>query len=185
MTKLNFDRPYLQLLDDFRKQRSRLAGKGAGTAGLRLLKEDRAGTDHVGLSRPQERKLVHRIAVSMLAHMAKYGDVRIINRLLDEVKEELEKEALIAWFCKYGNVSMDDGNRFRLSGGKIALDAADKHPYWKGIRKDAGKPGRKRFDFRAELMRLVGRATEAAVRREDASHVDMVLLENVRRLLKD
>lgn len=127
-------------------------------------------------------KQLHLISVSVLAHVAKHNNTTVIDtlfaNLFDALSQSTRKNALIAWFEKFGNVAYNkEEKRLRYVKGKVAMiEDAIKLPFWEFKPEAEYKP----LDLMAEIVRLVDKAEK---RKETAKPEDKIPA-NVLKTLK-
>lgn len=76
---------------------------------------------------------LNKIALSVLNHMAKHKDVRLVNKFLESVVESVRANALRSWFETFGNMKYDTENKCMKYDGsrKVRLGEAMGNPFWK------------------------------------------------------
>lgn len=73
----------------------------------------------------------HRIACSVLVHVAKHGDIRVLVKFLASFPELSRVNAVRAWFEEFGPVTFQ-GNTPSFARGKATrLGMAMEMPFWK------------------------------------------------------
>ena len=98
MTKMDYDRPILKLIDDVRRHRTKTIATVTKRkpSGKKLPAEANA-----------ENIPTHRAACSVLTHVGKYRDVRMVDRLLEGVPIA-QRRRLRNWFAEFGPVRSYD-----------------------------------------------------------------------------
>jgi hypothetical protein len=173
MSRINHERPILQLIDDLKKQRSVAAKPPARTAGKQIVKRDIATLDAAS------RTPIHDCAVRVLDHFGIHNDVRIPQKLLEAV-DHTTRMSLASWFAEFSSLRISEEN------GKLIFDRSRAHrlgaaiqtPYWKLARsKSPPRP----FDFADELTVFLRRSKNKL----DAGASEMALLVKIERLLDE
>jgi hypothetical protein len=72
----------------------------------------------------------HVAACSILQHVGKHKDVRLITRLLDSLPNMTRKNAVKAWFEEFGPVAFDNEEVQYIKTGKTRLGDAMGNPFW-------------------------------------------------------
>lgn len=81
-------------------------------------------------------KYYQRIAISLLQHVWKHGDITVIRKFIDDdTSESMHKGTMIAFFCKYGQVRLGvdkDGNEILKydKQGKLDVAGALSNAWW-------------------------------------------------------
>lgn len=135
VTKMNHTRPILRLTDDFKRRRRdtgllRVQQQESGapfTLGDLPNKVD-FGALNAGLM--ELRQDLHQVACSVLAHVEKYGDVRLIDRLIAAVPAFMDTHPLMDWFTVFGPVEFVDGKVKYKARGRSAVEVASAIPFW-------------------------------------------------------
>jgi hypothetical protein len=99
---------------------------------------------------------MHLVACSVLQHVGKNRDVRIMHKLFNAMPEMSRKNSLKDWFNAYGNVSIDGDDIVLKSGedaNKIKLAEAMADPFWKHSPEKDYKP----LDIGAAIASLMKR----------------------------
>lgn len=76
---------------------------------------------------------LHKIAVSVLAHVGKHKDVRLVNKFIDSVADAVRVNALRSWFETFGNVKYDlEAKAMKYDASrKVRVGEAMGNPFWK------------------------------------------------------
>lgn len=121
---------------------------------------------------------LNKIALSVLAHVAKHKDVRLVNKFIDSVVDSIRVNALRSWFETFGNVKYDtEAKAMKYDATrKPRIGEAMGNPFWKfkpeedyvpmdvekaviglfkRISKDAKETGRKHDKFLSALKSVV------------------------------
>lgn len=78
------------------------------------------------------QKAVHVAAVSVLAHIEKHNDIRLVGTLMLALPAALRTNAIRDWFTHYGPVTFGAKDELMfVKGKKIDLAAAMLDPFWK------------------------------------------------------
>ncbi|WP_316196621.1 hypothetical protein [Bradyrhizobium sp. SZCCHNS3053] len=73
----------------------------------------------------------HIAACSVLAHVGKHSDVRLITRFLESLPDMTRKNAVKAWFENFGPVTFGEQGAVSFNGAKaVQLSAAMGKPFW-------------------------------------------------------
>ncbi|WP_439357865.1 hypothetical protein [Bradyrhizobium sp. DASA03007] len=74
----------------------------------------------------------HLLACSVLAHVGKHKDVRLVTTLLESVGDMVRTNAIRAWFEAHGPVAFDDKGAIRYAGERpTQIAKAMGTPFWK------------------------------------------------------
>ncbi|WP_156795580.1 hypothetical protein [Bradyrhizobium icense] len=135
MTKMNHTRPILRLIDDFKRRRR--------DTGLLRVQQPESGAPFTLGNLPNKvdfgalnaelmelRQDLHQVACSVLAHVEKYGDVRLIDRLIAAVPAFIDTHPLMDWFTVFGSVEFVDGKAKYKARGQSAIEVATALPFW-------------------------------------------------------
>lgn len=111
------------------------AGKPAKPA-LALLttaKAIEAGIASIHTTGQTLQTQMHLVACSVLQHVGKHGDIRVLMKLINAMPDMSRKNSLIQWFETFGNVRYSkEGKTFVLVKDKpIKLGTAIDKPFWK------------------------------------------------------
>ncbi len=83
----------------------------------------------------------HIAACSVLLHVGKHSDIRMVTRLLDAVHATTRKNALMAWFEHYGQVTFGAKGECTFVADKATmLGEAMAKPFWQFSPEPAYKP---------------------------------------------
>ena len=74
---------------------------------------------------------MHIAACSVLAHVGKHSDIRLVNDLLAAMPEASRKNAMRDWFAKFGPVTFEGDKPAFNRNGKTYLGDAMAKPFWK------------------------------------------------------
>lgn len=87
------------------------------------------------------QKELHKVACSVLAHVAQHGNVGIVDKLVKAVPEMGRANALCDWFAAFGPVIFDDERKAAHVKGKATdLRKAMAMPFWQFKPEQAYKP---------------------------------------------
>jgi hypothetical protein len=151
----------------------------------RLEKKYTSKTDFDGIEpkiRPADRrKIIHEVAMGIFDHAESHSDASILKRLFNHIEDD-EREAIREWLTTYGGLYTKQNGNFGWKTSKsVNRTAALNNPFWTFLKKP-GKPART-FNFSDELVRLVGKATERALKPKPGDMIDLALLADVKRLI--
>ena len=73
---------------------------------------------------------MHIAACSVLAHVGKHRDIRVLHKLLNAMPDVTRNNSLRLWFETFGNVKFE-GKDIVLTSNGIKLADAMKKPFWK------------------------------------------------------
>jgi len=73
---------------------------------------------------------MHIAACSVLAHVGKHRDIRVLHKLLNAMPDVTRNNSLRLWFETFGNVKFE-GKDILLTDSGIKLADAMKKPFWK------------------------------------------------------
>lgn len=128
---------------------------------------------------------LHELAMSVLLHVAKHGDVRMVDYFVTAQIDSTRTNSLKKWFEKYGPVMFDnDGIHYVKRDKPVSRAAGEAEPFWKlvamegvayipldvekeinslitKLEKDAKKAGTSHSATIIELRKLVKRAPVA------------------------
>ena len=77
------------------------------------------------------QKDIHIAACSVLAHVGKHGDVRLVSRLLESCPDMTRKNAIKAWFEAFGPVAFGEKGEVKHNPAtKLQLATAMGKPFW-------------------------------------------------------
>jgi hypothetical protein len=132
---MNHARPILRLIDDFKRRRT--------DTGLLRVQQKESGAPTTLGDLPNEvdfgalneelmelRPDLHQVACSVLAHVEKYGNVRLIDRLIAAVPAFMGTHPLMDWFTVFGPVEFVDGKAKYKARGQSAIEVATALPFW-------------------------------------------------------
>jgi hypothetical protein len=132
---MNHARPILRLIDDFKRRRRdtgllrvQLPESGAPFALGDLPNNVDFGALNAELM--ELRQDLHQVACSVLAHVEKYGHVRLIERLIAAVPAFMDTHPLMDWLTVFGPVEFVDGKAKYKARGQSAIDVATALPSW-------------------------------------------------------
>lgn len=76
---------------------------------------------------------LNKIALSVLAHVGKHKDVRLVNKFIESVVDSVRVNALRTWFETFGNVRYDiEAKAMKFDAKrKVRLGEAMGNPFWK------------------------------------------------------
>lgn len=134
MTKMDHTRP-LKLIDDLKRQR--------GDTGLLRVQQQEACApialgdlpkkvdfDALNAEFMELRQDLHQIACSVLAHVEKHGNVRLVDRLIATASTFMDTRRLMDWFTVFGPVEFVDGKAKYKARGQTAIEVATAIPFW-------------------------------------------------------
>jgi hypothetical protein len=73
----------------------------------------------------------HKIACSVLVHVAKHGDIRVLAKFLASFPELSRVNAVRAWFEEFGPVTFEGNTPSFVRGKATRLGYAMETPFWK------------------------------------------------------
>jgi hypothetical protein len=74
----------------------------------------------------------HVLACSILSHVGKHRDVRLVTTMLESVGDMVRKNAIKAWFEAHGPIAFDDKGAIRFEKSRpLQLAKAMGTPFWK------------------------------------------------------
>jgi hypothetical protein len=76
------------------------------------------------------RQDLHQVACSVLAHVEKRGNVRLVDRLIATASTFMDTHRLMDWFTVFGPVEFVDGKAKYKARGQTAREVAIAIPYW-------------------------------------------------------
>lgn len=76
------------------------------------------------------QKDIHIAACSVLAHIGKHSDVRLVNKLLAAMPEASRKNAMRDWLMAFGPIMFEQDKPVYVKGGKVSLGNAMAEPFW-------------------------------------------------------
>jgi hypothetical protein len=108
------------------------AGKPALTL-LTTVKAIEAGIVSIHTAGQALQTHMHLVACSVLQHVGKHKDTRVLMKLINAMPDMSRKNSLIQWFETFGNVKYStEGKTFVLVKDKpIKLGTAIEKPFWK------------------------------------------------------
>ncbi|MDA9426246.1 hypothetical protein XH97_29615 [Bradyrhizobium sp. CCBAU 53380] len=132
---MNHTRPILRLIDDFKRRRT-------GT-GLLRVQQQKSGAQFTLGDLPHKvdfgalnaelmelRQDLHQVACSVLAHVEKYGNARLIDRLIAAIPAFMDTHPLMDWFTVFGPVEFVSGKAKYKARGQSAIEVATALPFW-------------------------------------------------------
>jgi hypothetical protein len=72
----------------------------------------------------------HKLACSVLHHVAKYGDIHVVRRFLDAMPDVARTNSLRKWFETFGPVTFEGNKAVYLKNAKTRLGDAIAKPFW-------------------------------------------------------
>ena len=90
----------------------------------------------------QLQTLMHKTACSVLQHYGKNKDTRVVHAFINAIPESVRRNALLAWFNKFGAMSIteDTENKtfvvLHVKDKKTLLGDAMAKPFWKFVAKE-------------------------------------------------
>jgi hypothetical protein len=73
----------------------------------------------------------HKIACSVLHHVASYGDIHVVRRFLDAMPDIARTNSLRKWFETFGPVTFQGNVAYFVKNGKTRLGDAIAKPFWR------------------------------------------------------
>ncbi len=133
-------------------------------------------------------KRLHLISVSVLAHVAKHNNTTVIDtlfkNLFDSLAQSVRKNALIAWFEKFGNVAYNtEEKRLRYVKGKVAMvEDAIATPFWEFKPEAKYVP----IDTNKAILHLIQRAEKRIEEGKltDKDNIDKAQLAALKKIVK-
>ena len=121
----------------------------------------------------------HKIACSIIVHLATNKDIRVARSMLDTMPESLRKDSMSKFLDLYAPVSFDEEGQVHYDADKPAkLGEALAAPWWKAKLPTVYKP----FDFEAEVQRLLERAEQRLTKGVSTEKGDKLSAANVAAL---
>ena len=77
------------------------------------------------------QKDAHKIACSVLQHVAEHHDVRMVTRFLEAMPEAIRSNAVRKWFETFGPVGFDKKGPLYVADRKTRLADAINTPFWR------------------------------------------------------
>lgn len=99
---------------------------------------------------------MHKIAVSVLAHVNEHKDVRVVAKMLAAMPEASRTNALRAWFEHFGPVGFGEKDNIFHKPKNVNMQAAAATPFWKFQPEAAYQP----IDVEAKLSALIKALTK-------------------------
>jgi hypothetical protein len=123
MATMDHSRPILKLIDDIERQRAKArASTGTNQKAFVDIKKRLARVT-------AENILIHHAACSVLTHVGKHKDVRVVDRLLEGVPIK-QRKRLRNWFTEFGPLGFVGAKATYRPGAKTALGQAMHKPFW-------------------------------------------------------
>ncbi|MEH2521978.1 hypothetical protein V1279_007551 [Bradyrhizobium sp. AZCC 1610] len=122
MAKMDHTRPVLKLIDEIKRQRAAAAATTTKPKLSAVAKKRPAGAT-------AENILIHHAACSVLIHIGKHNDVRMVDRLLEGVPIA-QRKRLRNWFSQFGPVDFVGAKATYRRGAKTVLGQAMDKPFW-------------------------------------------------------
>jgi hypothetical protein len=135
VTKIDHDRPALKLIDDVKRRR-------AETGVSKVNKLEPVASTFIGSAAKTEAALIkargttlnaaiHSAACSVLTHVGKHRDIRLIDRLIAVVSDPVRANRLKAWFTTFGPAEFVEGQAKYRRGARTLLGRGVAKPFWK------------------------------------------------------
>jgi hypothetical protein len=105
----------------------------APTATVKLLVGEKAIKDALMSIKRRGQTLqmdIHQAACSVLAHVEKHSDIRLITELLTAMPEMARKNAMKEWFVKFGPVTIDGDDIEFVKGKGCDVNGGMLVPFW-------------------------------------------------------
>ena len=126
MSKLDYERPLLKLIDDWKKYH-------------RSLCSDRTTPPSIKKRRDSNKKAkslkdkTHDMALIILKHLEAHKDVRVVNKFIESLQSKEMGESLTIWFLTFGKCQLNENNsKLKYDGAKKTNFSGAYHkPYWK------------------------------------------------------
>jgi hypothetical protein len=110
------------------------AVKAATPAKLVLIEGEKAiakALDSIKARGASLQKDCHTAACSVLQHVGKHKDIRLVTRLLESMPDMTRKNAVKAWFEFFGPIAFTDKGEIKYAAEKpVQLGAAMGKPFW-------------------------------------------------------
>ncbi len=124
------------------------------------------------------------IACSVMQHVAKHGDIRIVRHLFANLPASLHTNSMKEFFARYAPVTYDDKGEVHFDkAGKLQLGLALENAWWKAKKEAPYQP----YVFEDKLRELY----EGAVRRankgvnpEKGDSINLELLNKIGELIR-
>lgn len=124
------------------------------------------------------------IALSLIQHVGKHGDIRLVRTMLDTFPESLRKDAMEKYLLEFGAMRKDDANVFHYDGEKATrLGDALSTAWWKTIKQQGYTP----FVFEVELQKLIDRCSNRltkGVSKEKGDNLSYAQVDALKAILK-
>lgn len=135
MAKINHARPILRLIDDLKRMRATPPAPKdkfeiPPTISILVL-SPKSALGAINAGGKELEALLHQLACSVLDHVARTGDVKLVNRLIAALPEFMRTNALRAWFDLFGSIDFVGGRAKSQRVGKVMLEEAIAIPFWK------------------------------------------------------
>ncbi|SDG69938.1 hypothetical protein SAMN05216338_1002124 [Bradyrhizobium sp. Rc2d] len=135
MSKIDHTRPILRLIDDLKRSRmeallpkasQQLSGDQIAPAELR----QKPDFESFGARTEELSRELHQAACSVLAHIEKHGDVRLVDKLMAATPAFVDNRKLARWFTAFGPVDIVNGKAKSKPGTHTLLKEAIGTPFW-------------------------------------------------------
>lgn len=107
------------------------------------------------------QKDMHVLNLSVAHHLAKHGQIGVLNHHLGQFKDALgvRRNAIIAWFTAFAACTFDDKNQTFMfkKDHKLDLTAANEKPFWKFSGNETGKDDVQVFDVMGDIAKMYKR----------------------------
>lgn len=135
MTKIDHSRPILRLIDEIRRQRveTRIPRARKWEPPATIKSPGSVANFEASLVNARGsamNAIIHRAAYSVLVHVAKYSDIRLVDRLIAAVPDSVRRSRLRTWFTVFGPVEFAEGKAKYRRETKTRLGAATTKPFW-------------------------------------------------------
>lgn len=125
------------------------------------VKAINAESARLGIVAKTWQKDMHTLNLSVVHHLAKHGQIGVLNHHLDQFKDALavRRNAIIAWFVTFGACTFDEKNQrfMHKKDHKLDLSAANEKPFWKFSGNETGKDDMQVFDVMADIGKAYNR----------------------------
>ena len=100
---------------------------------LTTAKAIEAGIERIHVAGQTLQTDMHLVACSVLQHLGKHKDTRVLEKLMNAMPEMARKNSLILWFETFGNVkfSLETKAFVLIKDQGIKLGEAIDKPFWK------------------------------------------------------
>ncbi len=128
MTRINYDRPSLNLTDSIKRPRMR---PRAEPSVPKAKKRESAAIKSYSAAEIKKESVTHGVACSVLSHVGEYSDVRLVTQFIETIPDRRRKNALKVWFKLFGPVFFDgDKAKYKRHTRGVLLGKARETPFW-------------------------------------------------------